>query len=104
MTNTITLQNAKKLKEVKYRVELPDDEWCDKQYENGKQFNLYTTTELLERLPIEIRNSLRWIGNEESPYALELSGEYEKITVFAKTPADALCLLAIELIKKRIIK
>jgi len=70
----------------------------------------YTTDELLEWLPAVVINDRHEvfyfsIQKSDDEYAAGYSdGNPVGNTIFALTPADALCLLAIELISKNIIK
>ena len=124
MTNTISLKNAKKLKEAaeKYRVELP----ISKKYWVGDKDNpinyykairtrtigvypAYTTNELLEWLPPIIDNNRIMLqkglmGNQYYIIFFDLITNEEQTQTKADTPQDALCLLAIILIKNKIIK
>ena len=118
MTNTITLQNAKKLKEVadKYGVELPSSEYwyltstgqklhwdnlpeyCKEHETLDDSVQAYTTDELLEWLP-ENTTLISKIKDERIDGGY--MAIYKDVRELDIAPQDALCLLAISLIKKR---
>ena len=142
MTNTISLKNAKKLKDVadKYGIKLPESKYIwegniagTHTYTdaNGKDktaeyvikedggfclvdranqhlldelgFLTYTTNELLEFLPNRIDERYFSLQKGKDIYYARYSTPSPYNTE-ANTPQDALCLLAIKLIKKGIIK
>ena len=123
---TTSLELAKELHDVakKYSVKLPTSKWVwykhplrkwVKRFGNvitnknlgDEYFNAYTTDELLEWLPDEIN-----VGGRDPIMNLKLEkmsqeeyGAYFFIkTGVGKTPANALCKLAIKLIKEGVIK
>ena len=111
MTNTISLQNAKKLYEVAEEngVTLPEcenfipEDLTDSEG-SGVIYNLYSTNELLEWL-----GDLTSVIHSVNQYVAvkEEIKEWLRIRIaktFANTPQDALCLLAIELIKHKLVK
>ena len=126
---TISLENAKKLKEVAEEkgVTLPESEnihFLSKELEkkhyynehgqgydipDGWTVNAYTTDELLKWLP----ETVLYPNNPDIGLLFELTKDENNYQANygsglfygeAETPADALCLLAIKLIKEGIIK
>ncbi len=129
----INLKNAKKLYEVatKCGVKLPNSEWwhltnarqivhwgdlpeyCKEHKDTDDSIPAYTTDELLELMPFKIDDKylLKLVKVDKYSYVSiyeSVSGEkWKKMTTAGlrtDTPADALCLLAITLIDKKIIK
>ena len=104
----INLENAKKLHEVAKEngVELPYSSRATTEF----RYPLYTTDELLEWLPAPFFTNTRLEkhtdGNDynKSYYVAEYNSKELDVDCKADTSADALCLLAITLIDKKIIK
>ena len=120
---TISLENAKKLYKVAKEkgVALPKSIWCwandyDTNYcvalsksktalYGEPTYPAYTTDELLEWLLKRIYSPylLFWTGKDGKLYTSLENGELDSGNG-VETPADALCQLAIKLIKEGIIK
>ena len=124
---TISLENAKKLHEVanKHDVKLPDSEYyyvlfgADKtewdiktafevkQAQYNNTYKALTSDELLEWLDWSYKYGYLVLDKGRCDYMagyIDMNGNYLLESERVKNPADALCLLAIKMMEKGIIK